>query len=219
LPDALPSCAPVRVVRGVEASQARRVAELFYLSFGAKLAGLVLPRDREAGIDLLAHSLCLGEVYAALDEDGEALGVALVTGHGRLLEPDRDALVRAFGRFGGAWRWTAYRLLSLRRRTYPGDQRGLEGFSVDPACRGRGVGSAMVERIIEDARAEGARAIELSVGDTNPARHLYERAGFEATRTGGVGLFARRLGFKRLVYYELRLRGECCGHSGAATSR
>ena len=30
-----------------------RVAELFYLSFGEKLAGLVLPRDREAGYRLL----------------------------------------------------------------------------------------------------------------------------------------------------------------------
>jgi ribosomal protein S18 acetylase RimI-like enzyme len=196
------------VVRGVDPSNAARVAELFYMSFGEKLAGLVLPRDREAAIDLLAHSLCLEEVYAALDEDANVLGVALVTGHGRLLEPDREALGRAFGRFGGGWRWTASRLFSLRRRTYPGDARGIEGFSVDSTCRGRGIGSAMLERIIEDARAESARAIELNVGDTNPARRLYERAGFKVTRIGGVGPFARRLGFKRFVYYELRLRGE-----------
>jgi ribosomal protein S18 acetylase RimI-like enzyme len=198
------------VVRGVDPSNAARVAELFYVSFGEKLAGLALPRDRDAGLELLARSLCLGEVYAALDDHGGVLGVALVTGHGRLLEPDREALGRAFGRFGGAWRWAAYRLSSVRGRTYPGDKRGLEGFSVDPTCRGRGVGSAMLERIIEDARAEGARAIELNVGDTNPARHLYERAGFEVTRIGGVGPFARRLGFKRFVYYELPLRGEGC---------
>jgi ribosomal protein S18 acetylase RimI-like enzyme len=203
--DAEPSRGLERIVRGVDASSARQVAELFYLSFGAKLAGLVLPRDFGAGVDLLTDSLCLGEVYAALGEGGDVLGVALVTGHGSLLEPDRHALVRAFGRFGGAWRWTAYRLISPRDRTYPLDKRGVEGFSVDPACRGRGIGAAMLDRIIADARAEGARAIELNVGDTNPARHLYERAGFAVKRTGGVGPFARRLGFKRLVYYELRL--------------
>jgi ribosomal protein S18 acetylase RimI-like enzyme len=63
----------------------------------------------------------------------------------------------------------------------------------------------MIEQIAADARREGARTIELNVGDTNPARHLYERAGFRETRTGGVWPFARRLGFKRLVYYELEL--------------
>jgi ribosomal protein S18 acetylase RimI-like enzyme len=202
--DAERACGEVRVVRGVHESQARRVAELFDLSFGAKLAGLILPRDRETGIDLLAHSLCLQEIYAALDADGGVVGVALVTGHGRLLELQQDGLRRAFGRIGGAWRWTAYRLLAPRGRAYPSDKRGIEGFSVDPSHRGRGIGAAMLELIIADARVEGARAIELSVGDTNPARHLYERVGFKVTRTGGVGLFAGRLGFRRLVYYELQ---------------
>jgi ribosomal protein S18 acetylase RimI-like enzyme len=195
----------VKVVRGVDPGQAHRVAELFYLSFGDKLAGLVLPRDRAAGIDLLAESFCLDEIYAALDDRGRVTGVAFVTGHDRLLSLNREALERAYGSFGGTWRWALYRGLSGVRRRVPRDTRGLEGFSVDPACRGRGIGGAMIERIVRDARSEGARAIELNVGETNPARHLYERTGFRVTRTGGVGPFARRLGFKRFVYYELEL--------------
>jgi GNAT superfamily N-acetyltransferase len=199
------SCELARVVRGVDPSEAVRVAELFYLSFGEKLAGLVLPKDRQAGIALLAKSFCLDEVYAALDPTGRVLGVAFVTGHQRVLCLERDALTSAYGRFGGAWRYVAYRAVSGGRRTYPKDVRGLEGFSVSGECRGRGIGAAMVERIASDARSEGARAIELNVGDTNPARHLYERSGFKQTRTGGVGPFAKRLGFKRFVYYELEL--------------
>ena len=199
------SCELARVVRGVEPSEAVRVAELFYLSFGAKLAGLVLPQDREAGIALLAGSFCLDEVYAALDPADRVLGVAFVTGHRRILCLKRDALTSAYGRFGGAWRYAAYRALSGGRRTYPRDVRGLEGFSVSRECRGKGIGAAMIDRITRDARSEGARAIELNVGDTNPARHLYERSGFKQTRTGGVGPFAKRLGFKRFVYYELEL--------------
>ena len=77
----LESCELARVVRGVEPSAAVRVAELFYLSFGEKLAGLVLPKDRQAGIVFLAKSFCLDEVYAALDPTGRVLGVAFVTGH------------------------------------------------------------------------------------------------------------------------------------------
>jgi ribosomal protein S18 acetylase RimI-like enzyme len=199
-------CELSRVVRGLDSSHAARVAELFYMSFGLKLAGLVLPRDREAGMALLAASFCLDEVYAALDARDQVLGVAFVTGHGRVLCPGRDALAVAYGRIGGAWRYAAYRALVGRRREYPRDVRGLEGFSVSPECRGKGIGAAMIDRIVSDARAEGARAIKLNVGDTNPARHLYERSGFRKTRTGGVGPFARRLGFRRFVYYELELQ-------------
>jgi GNAT superfamily N-acetyltransferase len=203
--DEIETCEFARVVRGVDASQAVRVAELFYLSFGEKLAGLVLPEDREAGITFLADSFCLDEVYAALDSAGRVLGVAFVTGHERLLCVKREALTAAYGRLGGTWRYAAYRALFGRRRTYSKQVRGLEGFSVSSECRGRGIGAAMIERIAEDARSEGARVIELNVGDTNPARHLYERTGFKQTRTGGVGPFAKRLGFKRFVYYELEL--------------
>jgi ribosomal protein S18 acetylase RimI-like enzyme len=206
-----------RVVRGVPPSSAREVAELFYVSFGLKLAGLVLPRDREAGIELLASLFCLDEVYAALDESGRVLGVAFVTGHERVLCLSRDALTAAYGPLGGAWRYAAYRTLTARRRSYPKDTRGLEGFSVDPACRGKGIGAAMIEQIAADARREGARAIELNVGDTNPARHLYERAGFRVTRTGSVWPFARRLGFTRFVYYELELHPTADRSTGEST--
>ena len=198
-------CLPDRVVRGVPLSGAREVAELFYVSFGLKLAGLVLPRDREAGIELLSRSFCLDEVYAAIDGSGRVLGVAFVTGQDRLLCLSREALTLAYGRLGGAWRYALYRGLTGRKRAYPRDARGLEGFSVDPSCRGQGIGAAMIETIAADARREGARAIELNVGDTNPARHLYERSGFKVTRTGGVGPFAKRLGFNRFIYYELDL--------------
>jgi ribosomal protein S18 acetylase RimI-like enzyme len=210
-------CLLDRVVRGVPPSSAREVAELFYVSFGLKLAGLVLPRDREAGIELLTSLFCLDEVYAALDGSGRLLGVAFVTGHDRVLCLSRDALAVAYGPFGGAWRYAVYRMLTARRRAYLRDVRGLEGFSVDPTCRGQGIGSAMIEQIAADARREGARAIELNVGDTNPARHLYERAGFRITRTGSVWPFARRLGFKRFVYYELELRPTADRSTGEST--
>lgn len=200
------SCELARVVRGVDPSRAREVAELFYLAFGRKLAGLALPRDEERGKRLLAAVLCLDEVYAALDPSGRVLGIALVRGHGDLLCVTREAAIEAWGPFGGAWRYAAYSLLSrIGGGAYPKKTRGLEGFSVATECRGKGIGAAMIDKIVTDARAEGAHSIELNVGDTNPARHLYERAGFTQTRTGTVGPFSRRLGFKRFVYYELEL--------------
>ncbi|MHB1323691.1 MAG: GNAT family N-acetyltransferase [Coriobacteriia bacterium] len=199
-------CKLSRVVRGVDPSEAVRVAELFHMSFGEKLAGLVLPADREAGIALLAKSLRLGEVYAALDVREQVIGVAIVTGRAPVIRADLEALIEAFGSLGGSWRYAAYRIVCAWPSAYPKKIRGLEGFSVAPECRGKGIGSVMLGRIVRDARAEGARAIELNVGDKNPARHLYERAGFAQLRTIRVGPFAARLGFKRFVFYELSLQ-------------
>jgi ribosomal protein S18 acetylase RimI-like enzyme len=59
-------------------------------------------------------------------------------------------------------------------------------IGVAPAHRGRGVGSALLVALIEQARVRGHRAISLSVEDSNRARALYERAGFTAVgRNGG----------------------------------
>jgi GNAT superfamily N-acetyltransferase len=193
------------VVRGVAPDNAWAVAQLFYVSFGTVLAGLAHPSEREPAITLLAASFCLDEVYAALDDEERVLGVAFVVGRGPVLCVRKANLVRAFGRFGGTWRYAAYQLFVRRRQRRTRDVRGLEAFSVDPTCRGQGVGTAMLDRIIADARSEGARLVKLTTGDVNPARRLYERFGFRVTRTGSVGPFAGRLGFKRFVRYELDL--------------
>jgi ribosomal protein S18 acetylase RimI-like enzyme len=47
-----------------------------------------------------------------------------------------------------------------------------------PECRGQGVGSALMARILEAARSRFA-AVCLSVSPENPARRLYKRAGFQ----------------------------------------
>jgi len=45
--------------------------------------------------------------------------------------------------------------------------------------RGRGVGSSMLEALVASAREQGRSAVSLSVEPDNPARHLYERFGFQ----------------------------------------
>ena len=49
-------------------------------------------------------------------------------------------------------------------------------------CRGQGIGTKLIERMLADGRAEGKRAAVLTVADTNTgARRLYERLGFRVT--------------------------------------
>lgn len=52
--------------------------------------------------------------------------------------------------------------------------------------RGRGVGTALLAALIDEARRRSLRGVSLSVEDANPARRLYERARFEVVgRNGG----------------------------------
>jgi GNAT superfamily N-acetyltransferase len=54
------------------------------------------------------------------------------------------------------------------------------GYMVKPELRGKGVGSALVERSLDDARSRGFDAMMFNlVFESNPARRVYERAGFE----------------------------------------
>ncbi|AZN41082.1 GNAT family N-acetyltransferase [Paenibacillus albus] len=53
------------------------------------------------------------------------------------------------------------------------------GIAIAPGHRGRGIGLALMKEIIELARADGYRALSLSVDPANSsAVHLYERLGF-----------------------------------------
>jgi ribosomal protein S18 acetylase RimI-like enzyme len=53
-------------------------------------------------------------------------------------------------------------------------------LAVDPAARGRGVGTALLERVLEDSREHGKRGVVCSSLATMRAAHrIYARLGFE----------------------------------------
>ena len=56
----------------------------------------------------------------------------------------------------------------------------LMNIAVDDCYRGRGIGSALMEAVLDRASVLGAEDVFLEVRDSNaPARHLYEKHGFE----------------------------------------
>ena len=68
----------------------------------------------------------------------------------------------------------------------PPPSRGLHYLAhlgVQPALRGQGVGGALIEHLLAQARAQGRAVAALDVAATNPrAQSLYERLGFQVTR-------------------------------------
>lgn len=59
------------------------------------------------------------------------------------------------------------------------------GIAVKPDWRGRGVGRGLLAELLRQARSHGIRAVSLSVEHDNPARRLYESAGFRKIGAAG----------------------------------
>lgn len=72
---------------------------------------------------------------------------------------------------------------------------GNAGYFTDPAARGLGLGEALVRHSFDAARAHGFDALQFNfVFETNPARALYERLGFQVVgRVPDVIGFASRV--------------------------
>ena len=73
----------------------------------------------------------------------------------------------------------------------------LAQLFVDRAWRGQGIGTAMVEALIEEAARTG-RALTLGVVKTNPALRLYQRLGFSTTHEDERKFYMRRCSGMRL---------------------
>lgn len=59
----------------------------------------------------------------------------------------------------------------------------LANFGVDPACRSQGIGSAMIEHKLAEARQQGYQVFGLDVATTNPrGQALYTRLGLQVIK-------------------------------------
>lgn len=75
------------------------------------------------------------------------------------------------------------------RITDTGHEIMLEQIYFDPAHQGRGIGSRLIQGLIQEWPG---RPIRLAVLKTNPARRLYERLGFRIVEDKGTAYLMRR---------------------------
>jgi len=90
-------------------------------------------------------------------------------------------------------------VLRFRTSTWGAETEAyLAEFYVQPAQRGRGIGTAFLDDVIEHARARGATYLDLNTSESDEAaRHVYEKRGFDCHEGRGSGPLA--------LYYELDL--------------
>ncbi len=183
----------ISIQAGFAPMQREDVARIYWQAFGSKL-GRVLGPDAKARAFLMQvmqpdHCLC------AVDRNGKLLGVAgFKTHRGTFAGGSGDDMRSVYGRIGGAIRFALFAALSREAE----DQRFLmDGLCVAPEARGRGVGHVLLAAIYGEAIRRGYSEVRLDVVDSNTrARALYEREGFRAINTVGIGPLRLFFGFR-----------------------
>lgn len=183
---------------GFAEHQRTRVGALYWEAFGRKLGPAFA--DDATGLALVQATLSPDRVLVARLGD-------VIAGVCGFYEGDRGAVDLT---------WAALRrqlstrasiragllLAVLARGEHPG-ALVLDGICVDADLRGHGIGSALLVAASEQARRRGARAVRLSVVDTNPrARALYQRLGFQPVDAGSLGPLSAVYGFGRYTVME-----------------
>jgi ribosomal protein S18 acetylase RimI-like enzyme len=125
--------------------------------------------DRDAVLRLLVAQLREHAIDTPPDAVGRALDAVLSNPErGRVLVATDGGSVIGFAALSFVW-----------PLEHGGKSAWLEELYVEPAERGRGVGSALLRAACELAAASGAMAVDLEVdADHARAAHLYERNGF-----------------------------------------
>jgi GNAT superfamily N-acetyltransferase len=125
--------------------------------------------DAPALVALLGRQLADHSVRPTEAALAEAVdGLLRHPARGRLLVAEREGAVVGVAALSFVW-----------TLEHGGRSAWLDELFVEPAHRGSGIGTALLDAAIRAARSAGARAIDLEIESGHErARALYERAGF-----------------------------------------
>ena len=188
----------VQIGAGFGVGDRARVARLFWRGFGRTLVPVLGPEGKACAF--LAEAFRPAHALGAW-EGAEPVGIVGVqTEAGGLVGGGFRTMAPIYGPLDALWR--AALLDRLGRDVRPGEMR-LDGLTVAPERRGRGIGSALIGAVLERAAVQGYRAVRLDVEEGNArAQALYARHGFVAMRRYRAGPVAALLG--RRGHTEMR---------------
>ena len=175
-------------------------ARLYWQAFGQKLGKVMGPEAR--GIGFFEATVNPEAVISAC-EDGQLIGMAAFKLGAHGFSQGGVGALWQYYRLGTLWRLP---LLAMLERTAPKDTLQMDGIVVDASGRGKGVGTALLNAIIDTAKSHSLSKVTLDVIDTNPrAKALYERVGFKATGVEQLGPLRYVFGFSSATKMVLEI--------------
>lgn len=178
--------------RGFSQAERARVAELYWEAFSDKLGVVLGPRSK--ALAFVANMLDPGHAIVARNRDALLGVVGFKTSDGALVGGSLKDMRKVYGWFGSWWRAS---LLGALERDVENTRFLLDGVFVAPDCRGKGIGSALLDAVCAEAARRGFDAVRLDVVDSNiRARALYERHGFKEVAEHRTGVLSPVFGFR-----------------------
>lgn len=192
------------LLRRLAASDAAAAARLHQVGQpGTLLTSLGLPFLRVLYVGFAGCSQSYGTVAV---HNGQTVGVIVGTDDTSRLF--RELIGRQWLRVGvaaaqGVLRHPSLLRMAWRAMRYPSEAEREEGvgellfIGVDPPERHHGIGTALLEALLQESRARGLRALSVTVDASNAtAIRFYEEHGFVYQRT--AELYGRPMHFYRL---------------------
>lgn len=169
---------------GIPAHLIPQAAALYWQAFGGKLGRVMGPEAR--ALRFLQRVIRPDHAYVVIDGD-QLLGLAgFKSPEGSFAGGDWADMRAIYGLSGILWRAP---LMGLLSRDVDNEHFLLDGICVAANARSRGIGSALLAAIEDEARQRGYGSVRLDVVNTNlRARDLYQRLGYTATNTDNIGL-------------------------------
>lgn len=184
------------ITPGIPAGQTEAAAALYWQAFGQKLHPVLGPDAR--ALRFIASVIDPQHAISATDDNGRLIGiVGFKTAQGALVGGNLMALAAVYGLPGALWRTG---VLSLLARDRENVRFLTDGLCVAPDARSRGVGTALLNALTDEARRRNYAELRLDVVDTNVrAAALYARLGFRAVKTTSIGPLRHIFGFRRTI--------------------
>ena len=183
----------MKITTGIPAEYRNEAAILYWEAFGNKLGVILGPKYR--ALTFIGAVMRPDHAICAFDDDGRLLGVAgFKTVQGALVGGGFRDLRLVYGTLGAAIRLL---LLAALERDTENRRFLMDGLFVAPEARGKGVGTALLDAINEEAKQRGYSQVRLDVIDKNTrAKALYAQVGFVEVKTIRLGLLRFIFGFR-----------------------
>ncbi|MBM1220367.1 GNAT family N-acetyltransferase [Ponticoccus sp. SC2-23] len=194
--------ARLKITLGFDDTERPAVAALYWEAFGGKLGRLMGP-ERKA-LPYIADALSPDHAFCARNAADDILGVAgFKSPDGALVNGQLAGMVPHYGIPGALWRMAALAALSS---DVDNTRFLIDGLFVAAPFRGQGIGSRLLQSIVQEAADRGYDEVRLDVIDTNSrARALYEQRGFEAVGRNRIGPLSALFGFSSATVMVRRL--------------
>lgn len=188
---------------GVPENQKLKVASIIYDAFGSKFNKFYGNKNKV--VEYISKSLRNDRTIISL-KNGMTVGfVGLEHNKKSFIEPDLKQTFHIFG-LASPVAILITKLFVLANKTKPQEMH-LESIAVSKTERGKGIGSKLLQFVLNHARSKGFSQIKLEVVNTNPrARQLYESFGFEEVKVNKIPYpLSFLMGFENIIEMVCKL--------------